>query len=222
MGKLRQLNLEGRELDESIESVLAEYERRGAAEFKLQAQIGEEQWLGRRDEFLIAVGRETGMLLNIIAKGAKARNILELGTSYGYSTVWLAEAARKTGGKVISLEIRANKQEYARAMLSKAGLSVHVEFRLGDARETIASLAGPFDFVLLDLWKDLYIPCFDLFYPKLSVGGFVAADNMLRPEAYRASALAYRKHARSKPKIDTVLLPVGSGVELSRYADTLP
>ena len=222
MGKLRQLNLERREMDEAIESILAEYEKRGAAEFKLQAQIGEEQWLGRRDEFLIAVGRETGMLLNIIAKGAKARNILELGTSYGYSTVWLAEAARKTGGKVISLEIRANKQEYARAMLSKAGLSVHVEFRLGDARETIASLAGPFDFVLLDLWKDLYIPCFNLFYPKLSVGGFVAADNMLRPEAYRASALAYRKHARSKPKIDTVLLPVGSGVELSRYADTLP
>src|ERR1017187_10622227 len=96
MGKLRQLNLERREMDEAIESILAEYEKRGAAEFKLQAQIGEEQWLGRRDEFLIAVGRETGMLLNIIAKGAKARNILELGTSYGYSTVWLAEADRKS------------------------------------------------------------------------------------------------------------------------------
>jgi predicted O-methyltransferase YrrM len=208
-------------MDQAIELVLAEYDKRGAAEFKLQAQIPEKDWASRRDEFLIAVGRETGMLLNVLAKGAKARNILEVGTSYGYSTVWLAEAARKTEGKVISLEIRPGKQEYARAMLSKAGLSAQVEFRPGDARETIASLAGPFEFVLLDLWKELYIPCFDLLYPKLSVGAFVAADNMLLPEAYRADALAYRKHARSKPKIDSVLLPVGSGVELSRYGDTL-
>jgi predicted O-methyltransferase YrrM len=208
-------------MDQAIELVLAEYDKRGAAEFQLQAQIPEKDWPSRRDEFLIAVGRETGMLLNILAKGTRARYILEVGTSYGYSTVWLAEAARETEGKVVSLEISPQKQEYARAMLSKAGLSAHVEFRQGDARQTIPSLAGPFDFVLLDLWKDLYIPCFDLLYPKLSVGAFVAADNMLYPEAYRTGALAYRKHARSKPKIDSVLLPVGSGVELSRYGDTL-
>jgi predicted O-methyltransferase YrrM len=221
MPKPMQLKLEGKEMDETIESVLAVYEKRGAEEFKLQAEIGEEQWHGRRDEFLIAVGRSTGMLLNILIKETKARNILELGTSYGYSTVWLAEAARKTGGKVTTLEISPPKQDYAREMLGKAGLSAYVEFRLEDAREAIASLAGPFDFVLLDLWKDLYIPCFDLFYPKLSVGAFVAADNMLRPETYRGAAVAYRKHARSKPKIDSVLLPVGSGVELSRYGDIL-
>ncbi len=106
-------------------------------------------------------------------------------------------------------------------MLTKAGLSAHVDFRLGDARETIKSLAGPFDFVLVDLWKDLYIECLDLFYPKLSPGAFFAADNMILPENYREDALKYRKHVRSKPKIDSLLLPVGSGVELSRYADPL-
>jgi predicted O-methyltransferase YrrM len=57
-----------------------------------------------------------------------------------------------------------------------------VEFKLGDARESIAALAGPIDFVLLDLWKDLYIPCFDLFYPKPGSGAKVVADNMIFPE----------------------------------------
>jgi predicted O-methyltransferase YrrM len=208
-------------MDEAINAVLAEYHKRAAEESRLRSQTTEEEWLERRDEFLISVGRDTGALLNILAKAVKARTILELGTSYGYSTVWLAEAARKTGGKVISLEIIATKQDYARNMLRKAGLGAHVDFRLGDARETIASLEGPFDFVLVDLWKDLYIPCFDLFYPKLSPGAFVAADNMLLPQSYRAGALLYRKHVRAKPGIDSVLLPVGSGVELSRYGDML-
>lgn len=207
-------------MEAAIQAVLTEYDKRGAEEHKLRNQGTMEKWLDRRDEFLIAVGPATGRLLNILAKSVKAQTILELGTSYGYSTVWLAEAARATGGKLITLEKAEYKQDYARNMLAKAGLSAHVDFRLGDALDTIASLKGPFDFVLVDLWKELYVPCFDLFYPKLSPGAFIAADNMLLPEDYRVHALRYRKHVRSKPKIDSVLLPVGSGVELSRYGDT--
>ncbi len=208
-------------MDAAILEVLAEYENRGAEEHKLQSLGSMDQWLARRDEFLIAVGPATGQILNILAKSIKAKTILELGTSYGYSTVWLAEAARATGGKLITLDKAAHKQDYARAMLDRAGLAAHVEFRTGDALETLAALKGPFDFVLLDVWKELYIGCFDLFHPKLSPGAFVAADNMILPEDYREDALKYRKHVRSKPKIDTVLIPVGSGVELSRYADPL-
>jgi predicted O-methyltransferase YrrM len=206
-------------MDAAIETVLAEYDKRGVEEHKIRDRDGMNRWLERRDEFLIAVGPATGRLLNILAKSIKARTILELGTSYGYSTVWLAEAARATGGKLITLDVAAYKHDYARAMLAKAGLAAHVDFHLGDARETIASLPGPFDFVLLDVWKDLYIPCLELFYPKLSPGAFIAADNMLLPEDYREAGTKYRKHVRSKPKIDSVLLPVGSGVELSRYND---
>ncbi len=91
-----------------------------------------------------------------------------------------------------------------------------VEFKLGDARESIAALSGPFDFVLLDLWKDLYIPCFDLFYPKLGSGAMIVADNMLFPEFSRADAAEYRNHVRAKTDVQSVLLPVGSGIELSR------
>jgi predicted O-methyltransferase YrrM len=209
-------------MDEAIQAVLSEYESRAAREFQLMQQMPDEEWQRRRDEFLISVGHHTGLLLNILAKGAGARNILEVGAAYGYSSIWLAEAARKTSGKVFSLEISLPKQEYARSMIAKAGLAKHVEFLLGDARETIASLAGPFDFVLVDLWKDLYIACFDLFYPKLKLGAIVVADNMLRPEEHLSEALQYRKHARSQPNMHSVLLPVGSGIEVSRYGDAAP
>jgi len=209
------------DMDDAVETVLAEYDQRGAKEFQLRDHMSEEEWMSHRDDFLISIGRHTGQILNILIKGAKARNILEIGTSYGHSTVWLAEAARATGGKVITIDEKAYKQEYARGMIARAGLAAQVDFRLGDAREIISALPGPFDFVLVDLWKDLYIPCFDLFYPKLSPGALVAADNMLRPESAREDALAYRKHVRSKPHIDSVLLEVGSGVELSRYGDRL-
>lgn len=208
-------------MDEPIKSVLAEYDRRGAAEWKLRDHMSEEEWITRRDEFLISIGRHTGRLLNILIKGAKARNILEIGTSYGHSTVWLAEAAAATGGRVVTIDCAASKQEYAHAMIAKAGLAAQVDFQLGDARDVIRSLVGPFDFVLVDLWKDFYVPCFDLFYPKLSPGAFVAADNMINPQSARPEALAYRKHVRAKPHIDSVLLTVGSGVELSRYGDPL-
>ena len=204
-------------MDPAILEVLAQYEKRGAEEFRLQSLGTMEQWLARRDEFLIAVGPATGQLLNILAKSIKAKTILELGTSFGYSTVWLAEAARETGGKVISLEIHPGKQDYARGAIRKAGLDGWVDFRLGDAPELIAKLKGAVDFVLLDLWKDLYIPCFDLFYRKLRPGALIVADNMIFPKTARRHAEAYRKHIGKKAGLQSVLLPVGSGLELSRY-----
>ena len=152
-----------------------------AAEMKRMQALGPAGMMQHIDEFLLPVGPATGQLMNILIKEAKATTILEIGTSHGYSTVWLAEAARATGGKVITLDVHAGKQEYARKALGKAGLASLVEFKLGDARESIAALPGPIDFVLLDLWKDLYIPCFELFYPKLGSGAMVVADNMLFP-----------------------------------------
>ncbi|HEY6902992.1 MAG TPA: O-methyltransferase [Candidatus Acidoferrales bacterium] len=208
-------------MDQRIQEVLSEYEARAAKESPHIMQMPEDEWRRRRDEFMLSVGHDTGRLLNILAKGAGARRILELGSSYGYSTLWLAEAARKTGGTVFSLEMNSPKQEYAHATIAKAGLAEYVKFFLGDALETLTSLEGPFDFVLLDLWKDVYVSCFDLFYPKLNPGAIVVADNMLRPEDYLPDALKYRRHVRSHPKIDSVLLPVGSGIELSRYGGDL-
>ena len=115
------------------------------------------------DELLLAVGPATGQLINLLAKEAEAKTILEVGSSYEYSTVWLAETARDNRGKVISLEIHPKKQEHACASIKKAGLDGTVDFRLGDATESLKKMKEKVDFVLLDLWKNLYIPCFDLF-----------------------------------------------------------
>ena len=204
-------------MDRALETVLDAYHERAEAEHARMAALPQAELRKRIDEFLIYIGPTVGKFLRTLAVGAEAKTILEIGTSYGYSTLWLADAARETGGKVISLDVHEGKQAYARQSLKKAGLADYAEFRLGDARESIKALSGPFDFVLIDLWKDLYIPCFDLCYPKLGRGAFLAADNMTYPEYSRPEGLAYRKHVRAKPDIESVLLPLGSGIELSRY-----
>jgi predicted O-methyltransferase YrrM len=168
-----------------------------------------------RDQALLAVGPETGQLINILARSFPAPNILELGTSFGYSGIWLAEAARATGGRLTTIELAAHKSAHARQMSARAGLADHVDFRLGDAVETIASLPGGFDFVLVDLWKDLYVPCLEAFYPKLNPGAIVVADNMVRPGG--EDVARYARAVRAKPKMRSLLLPVGSGLEVSRF-----
>jgi predicted O-methyltransferase YrrM len=204
-------------MDDAFQTVLAEYHQRAAAEAKLRDGISREDHLNQRDNFLLQIGEGPGTILNTLVKEKRAKIIVEVGTSYGYSTLWFAAAARATGGKVITLDHHAYKQEYARAALTRAGLAEYVEFKAGDARESLAALSGPFDFVLLDLWKDLYIPCFDLIYPKLAPNALIAADNMTAPAFYHKDAEEYRKYVRSRPDIQSVLLPIGSGIELSRY-----
>ena len=204
-------------MDRSVEEVIGEYEERERAENQVKREIGFDDDHSRRDEFLLSVGRASAQLLSILAKSLKPKTILEVGGSYGYSTVWLAEAAQSVGGKLITLEIHPQKQQYSRQAIARAGLSGSVDFRLGDARELISQLSGPFDFVLLDLWKDFYIPCFELFYPKLSPGAIVVADNMIYPEMTRAQASKYRAHVRTRPYIDSILLAVGGGLEVSRF-----
>ena len=204
-------------IDAAVWRVLEEYEARAEREEQLWNTLKEEELRRRLDDFLLPVGRAAGMLMNLIVKGAKARRILEVGSSYGYSTIWLAEAARAVDGRVISLELRSAKTEYARAQLERAQLERCVEFRVGDALASLAQLAGPFDFVLLDLWKDMYVPVFELLYPKLAAGAVIVADNMLHPEGARAHALAYRERVRAAPEMSSVLLAVGNGLEISRY-----
>lgn len=203
-------------IDESVWAVIRDYEARAEREEQLWSTLSAEEAERRLDELLLPVGRATGTLLNVIAREARARRILEVGSSYGYSTTWLADAARAVDGRVISLELKAAKTEYARAQLARAGLADYVEFRVGDALASLAALAGPFDLVLIDLWKNLYVPVFDLLHPKLAPGAIVVADNMLEPESVRPHAEAYRRRVREARDMTSVLLNVGNGIEVSR------
>lgn len=202
---------------EAVATVLEEYEARAKRESGLLASLSDEEVTRRRDELLLPVGRAAGTLINLLVREAEARRILEVGSSYGYSTTWLAEAARAIDGKVVSLELQRPKTEYARQQLARAGLEAHVEFKVGDALASLAALPGPFDFVLIDLWKDLYVPVFDLLHPKLAQGAIVVADNMLQPASARAHAKAYRQRVLAAADMTSVLLEVGNGLEVSRF-----
>jgi len=201
-------------MDSKVEAVKKEYQERADREVAIGARLQARNSRENIDDLLLPIGPATGTLVSTLIQEMKARAILEVGTSYGYSTVWLAEA---TDGIVTTLELHPRKVEYARTQIAKARLAEFVDFKLGDALETLRELPGPFDFVLLDLWKDLYIPSFDLIYPKLADGALVVADNMLHPERARPDANRYRARVREAAGMTTVLLPVGHGIELSRY-----
>ena len=198
-----------------FDRVLARYNQRVRDEAVVQHEMPMPTLRARRDEFLLPIGEEVGWFLRalIVARGAKT--IVELGTSYGYSTLFLADAARVTGGVVHTLDIAADKQAYARTQMEHAGLCEFVAWRPGDALKSLRAIKGPIDFVLVDLWKELYVPCLEIFLPKMSDNGVIAADNMLFPAISRPEAEVYRAAVKSKPELQSMLLPIGSGIELS-------
>jgi len=198
----------------AVAEIFAAYQRRDAEERARSATLGD-QFFALRDEFLLPVGPEVGWFLHSLILARQPARILELGTSYGYSTLFLADAASQIGATVITMDLADYKQAEARANIERAGLSGVVDFRLGDAVALIHADPGPFDLVLLDIWKDLYVPCLEAFHPKLSDEGIVAADNMIEPEIARENARAYRAAVRALPDMQSALLPIGSGIELS-------
>ncbi len=206
-------------MDSAIQSVLDEYHARIREEKRRRQENPDIRDSAGNDQWMRAVGPETGRLLNILAKSLEAPTILELGTSFGYSGIWLAEAARETGGRLITVELHEHKSAHAREMAAKAGLERHIDFKVGDALALIAELPDGLDFVLVDLWKDLYEPCLQEFYPKLNPGAIIVADNMLLPG--NEEVKRYGRAIRAKPGITSIQLPVGTGLEISRF-DPVP
>lgn len=203
--------------DDKIEAVLLQYHERMASESRLAESLTTEERMSRIDDFLLPVGPETGLFLNTLVKAAKSNVILEIGTSYGYSTVWLAEAAKATNGKVITMELSEEKSGYARERLQEAGLAGYVDFRIGDAVQLLKDATETFDFVLVDLWKELYLPCLNEFYIKLNNGAWVIADNIINPPQHHNEIDLYRNRIKEIGVFETILLPIGSGIEVSQF-----
>ena len=143
-------------------------------------------------ELYIPVSPEGGRLLYTLIRAARPATVVEFGTSFGISTIHLAAAVRDNGsGGVISTELNAAKAAQARANLAEAGLSDWVTILPGDARQTLATLDAPVAFVLLDGWKDLYLPVLRLLEPRLTPGALVLADDTISLAAEMADYLAY-------------------------------
>jgi predicted O-methyltransferase YrrM len=201
--------------DPRVAEVFAQYDARHKAELEATRDLPTGSFGARRDEFLLPVGAEVGRFLRALAVGRRPGRILELGTSYGYSTLFLADAARQCGAKVVTVDLDAAKQAYACERLEEAGLAEFVEFRCGDALEIVAADEGEWGLVLLDIWKDLYLPCFEAVYPRLAEEGVIVSDNMIYPEGARDAVRRLRAAIHAKGDLQTVLLPLGSGIELT-------
>ncbi|WP_159014562.1 O-methyltransferase [Acidisoma sp. S159] len=137
------------------------------------------EFYGRMKDVALAVSRETGNLLYMLARSSRASSIIEFGTSFGLSTICLASALRDNGGgRLVTSEFESSKVARARANLAAAGLTDLVEFREGDALETLSrDLPDTVDLLLLDGAKSLYPDILDLIAPRLRSGALIVADN---------------------------------------------
>lgn len=167
----------------------------------------------------IPVDPDQGRLLYLTARAIDARIIVEFGTSFAISTIYLAAAARLNGGRVIGTELEAQKVTAARANVAAAGLAQFVDIREGDAMKTLASLEGPIDFLFLDGWKDLYLPLVKMLSPKMRAGAVVLADNIF---TFKKTLRPYVGHMQDRANgFESVTVPLGHGMEYSvRLSDS--
>lgn len=164
----------------------------------------------------IQISHGAGEAIYNTARAIGAKRIVEFGTSFGVSTIYLACAVRDNGGgKVFGSELQSTKVKQARQNIASAGLESFVEIREGDAMKTLADIETPIDLVLLDGWKDLYIPVLKMLTPKLRRGSAVFADNI---HTFRKTLRPYVAHM-SDPRngFVTTTLSVGSGLEYSVF-----
>jgi predicted O-methyltransferase YrrM len=190
-------------LDDRVRAVLARLEQEDAAE----RERGVARELRSR-----AVAPTTGRFLFALVAPQNACEVLEVGGSRGYSTIWLAAGVRILGGRVISIENDPAKCEAWRRNVAEAGLEEWADLVEGDAFERVPEIADIFDVVFIDAEKDEYEPLFALARPKLEPGGLVVADNVLSHE----DALgAYSDARQADPTLVSVTVPLDRGLEIS-------
>ena len=168
---------------------------------------------------MLTLHPDTSRLVHIMIQSAGCKQLVEIGGAYGYSAIWLAHAARITGGRLTSLEINPKLIEIAQQNVAEAGLIDRVEFVPGDARETLGTIETPFDFVLLDCWERLYVEMLDMLATKLRPGGILVADNI---DPDKEESDPYIQALHNHPLMETVSVPIGRGIEVStrRLAST--
>ena len=169
---------------------------------------------------MFALEPEKAELCYLLCRSLRAQRVVEAGTSYGVSTLYLAAAVRDTHrsdggtarGVVIGTEYEPEKAKRARANFAKAGLADYIELREGDLRETLRDVGGPVDFMLVDIWE-VALPALERVAPQLRPGAIVATDNT------GAFADSYRDYFEflndPKNRFRTLTLPYHGGLELS-------
>lgn len=162
---------------------------------------------------LIPIDPAQGWLIYLLCRSLRARRVVEFGTSFGVSTLYLAAAVREYGGTVIGTELEPTKAARARANFEAAGLEDVIDLREGDALQTLVDCGGPVDFLLVDGWSRLARPIIELMATQLRPGAIVVCDNVGH---FPTEFAPYLDFVRSPGNgFSSTLLPLRSGTELS-------
>jgi len=188
--------------------------------FAGRAKKGDLSWDGLDDDAnrfmadkMVALEPIKAEFCHLLCRSLRAKRVVEVGTSFGVSTLYLADAVRANGGGVvIGTEYEAAKAAQARETFAAAGLSELIDLREGDLRETLKVIEGPVDFVLMDIWTEMARPALELIAPHLRPGAIVVADNTAQfRHAYR-HFFAFVEDPKNGLK--TMTLPFDGGLEL--------
>ena len=177
---------------------------------KILRLIDELDTLGKTREDAWQISREEGELLEQIAIAANARVVIEVGTSFGFSTLFWGSAMLRTGGVVHTIDLDPKKFESSKSTFAAAELDAVVVNHLGNATEVLAGLNGPFDLAFIDSDKSLSRQFFDLIWPKLRPGGSIITDNAT---THKGELSEFIKYVRALPDSASVEVPVGNGIE---------
>ena len=158
---------------------------------------------------------ESAELLNVLIRAQQSKRILEIGTSTGYSTLWLAYAAQATSAKIITLEIDAERSELAHQNAVDFSLDRFVEFLVSDAQDYLHQTTEKFDFILLDAERDAYCDYWN-YLPQIlkEKGGLLVVDNVV---SHESEVKDFLNLIRDNPKFSTAILPIGAGLFLVTY-----
>lgn len=165
-----------------------------------------------RGQKMLNLEPETAQFLHILLRSTRRKHILEIGTSNGYSTTWLAWAASEQAGRVVSIDRDPHKHELADANLRQAGLREFVDLKCGDATEIIAGLPGPLDCVFFDADRYSAPAQVSLLLPKLAPNVFLLADNVI---SHPDEITGYLKALDELPQFEKLVIPIGKGLSVA-------
>ena len=166
-----------------------------------------------KDKGQLAISEEDGRFLRLMIVSGQRKRVLEIGGASGYSAIWMAQALRVTGGRMVTIEYDPARAKELAENVRKAGFSDIVQVVAGDAFAEIPKLPGTFDFVFLDAWKRDYRKFLDLVFPRLEKGGLFTAHNVVNKKGEMEDFLDAIQ--RNPALWTTIVSPSGEGISLS-------
>tara|TARA_B110000467_G_C18271615_1_gene452729 strand:+ start:334 stop:975 length:642 start_codon:yes stop_codon:yes gene_type:complete len=187
-------------------------------------ELTRETWLKAINPRMLA-GHLQGRTLSMISHMIKPKTALEIGTFTGYSAICLAEGLAENG-KIITIDINEELEAFAKKYFVKAGIETKIEQRIGDAMELVPSITEELDLVFIDADKTNYANYYEMVLPKLRIGGYIIADNVLwsgkiledsnKYDADTKALIDFNKKVQADNRVQNVLFPIRDGIQVIR------